>query len=65
MIAFPNDYLKHITAAELEELINEELGRKLGNMLIKENYVDITHERGETGISTIVRGTIYIVKKTS
>lgn len=65
MIALPNDYLEHITAAELDELIDEELGRKLGNMLIKENYVDITHERGEAGISTIIRGTIYVAKKTS
>lgn len=65
MVAFSDDYLEYITAAELDELINEELGRKLGNMLIKENCVDITHERGEAGISTIVRGTIYVAKKTS
>lgn len=65
MIALPNDYLDHITVTELDSFIKEELGHRLGNMLIKENYVDITYERSDTGISIIIRGTIYVAKKTS
>ena len=61
-IAVPN-YIKQPDALELSYYMNEELGNKIGNMLIKNNYIDIKQERTEDGYGIIVRGTVYVAKK--
>ena len=64
-ITLPNRYLERIPALDLNKEIDKELGHRLGEVLIRNNCVDIQCEYDEDDYVTIIKGTIYVAKKTS